>query len=180
MGRFTGAAGRLKDVLVSMTSCHRAHAIFVGRFAASSPWRAWNRREDQQDRVWYQSLSQGDEIRGAAMTGPEHYRRAEELAAEAHRLLGQGDGQATASAWAAVAQAHAVLALAATTAVGASGADSRAWPEPPVLGSAPATQMISSAVCALRMLASRPAAAWLAAAANAAGSVATAAWRPGW
>jgi len=30
------------------------------------------------------------------MTGPEHYSRAEELAAEAHRLLGQGEGQATA------------------------------------------------------------------------------------
>ena len=57
------------------------------------------------------------------MTGPEHYRRAEELAAEAHRLLGQGDGQATAGVWAAVAQTHAVLALAAATAVGASGAD---------------------------------------------------------
>jgi hypothetical protein len=42
------------------------------------------------------------------MTGPEHYRRAKELAAEAHRLLGQGDGQATASTWAAVAQAHEV------------------------------------------------------------------------
>ena len=61
------------------------------------------------------------------MTGPEHYRRAEELAAEAHRLLGQGDGQATAGVWAAVAQTHAVLALAAATAVGASGADNRAW-----------------------------------------------------
>jgi hypothetical protein len=48
------------------------------------------------------------------MTGPEHFRRAEELAAEAHELLGQGDGQATAGAWAAVAQTHAVLALAAT------------------------------------------------------------------
>jgi hypothetical protein len=58
---------------------------------------------------------------------PEHYRRAEELAAEAHRLLGQGDGQATAGVWAAVAQAHAVLALAAATAIGASGADTRAW-----------------------------------------------------
>jgi hypothetical protein len=46
------------------------------------------------------------------MTGPKHYRRAEELAAEARRLLGQGDGQATAGVWAA--------------AVGASGADSRA------------------------------------------------------
>jgi hypothetical protein len=34
------------------------------------------------------------------MGGPEHYRRAEELAAEAHRLLGQGDGQATAGVWA--------------------------------------------------------------------------------
>jgi hypothetical protein len=60
------------------------------------------------------------------MTGPEHYRRAEELAAEAHKLLGQGDGQATAGVWAAVAQTHAVLALAAT-AFGASGADNRAW-----------------------------------------------------
>ncbi len=61
------------------------------------------------------------------MTGPEHYRRAEELAAEAHRLLGQADGQAAAGVWAAVAQAHAVLALAAATAVGASGANNRAW-----------------------------------------------------
>jgi hypothetical protein len=46
------------------------------------------------------------------MTGPEHYGRAEELAAEAHRLLGQGDGQATAGLWAAVAQTHAMLARA--------------------------------------------------------------------
>ncbi len=64
------------------------------------------------------------------MTGPGHYRRAEELAAEAHRLLGQGDGQATAGVWAAVAQTHPVLALAAATAgtaVGAAGADHRAW-----------------------------------------------------
>ena len=61
------------------------------------------------------------------MTGPKHYGRAEELAAEAHRLLGQGDGQATAGVWAAVAQTHAMLALAAATAVGASGADHRAW-----------------------------------------------------
>jgi hypothetical protein len=96
----------------------------AGRFPASSPWRAWNAGKVNRT-VWYHSLSQGDEIRGAA--GPEHYRRAEELAAEGHRLLGQGDGQATAGAWAAVAQAHAVLALAAATAVGASGADSRAW-----------------------------------------------------
>ena len=61
------------------------------------------------------------------MTGPEHYRRAEELAAEAPRLLDQGDGQATAGVWAIVAQTHAVLAHAAATAVGASGADNRAW-----------------------------------------------------
>ena len=64
------------------------------------------------------------------MTGPEHYRRAEELAAEAHRLL----GQATAGVWAAAAQTHAVLALAAATAVGASGADSRAWADAAVTG----------------------------------------------
>jgi hydroxymethylglutaryl-CoA reductase len=50
------------------------------------------------------------------MTGPSI--TAEELAAEAHRLLGQGDGQATAGVWAAAAQTHAVLALAAATAVG--------------------------------------------------------------
>ena len=43
-----------------------------------------------------------------------------ELAAGAHRLPGQGDGQATAGVWAAVAQAHAVLALAAATAHSAS------------------------------------------------------------
>jgi hypothetical protein len=61
------------------------------------------------------------------MTGPEHYRRAEELAAEAHRLPGQGGGQARAGVWAAVAQTHAVLALAAAAAIGASGADTRAW-----------------------------------------------------
>jgi hypothetical protein len=61
------------------------------------------------------------------MTGAQHYRRAEELAAEAQRLLGQGDGQATAGVWAAVAQAHAALALATATAGGASGADHSAW-----------------------------------------------------
>jgi hypothetical protein len=39
---------------------------------------------------------------------------------------GQGDGQATAGVWAAVAQTHAVLVLAAAIAVGTSGADHRA------------------------------------------------------
>jgi hypothetical protein len=61
------------------------------------------------------------------MAGPEHYRHAEELAAEAHKLLDQGDGQITAGMWAAVAQTHAVLALAAATAIGTSNLDSRAW-----------------------------------------------------
>jgi hypothetical protein len=46
------------------------------------------------------------------MDGPDHYRKAEELAAEAHEHLGQGDGQATAALWAAVAQVHATLAVA--------------------------------------------------------------------
>ena len=65
------------------------------------------------------------ETNGAPRTGPEHSRRAEELAAQAHKLLGQGDGQATALVWAAVAQTHAVLALAAATAVGTSNLDNR-------------------------------------------------------
>jgi len=95
-GRFTDAASRLTDVLLSIRPVFGLMPYPSARFLASPPWRAWNRREDHQDRVWYRSLSQGNEIRGAAMTGPEHYRRAEELAAEAHRLLGQGDGQATA------------------------------------------------------------------------------------
>jgi hypothetical protein len=61
------------------------------------------------------------------MTGPEHYRRAGELAAEAHKLLDREDGQIAAGVWAAVAQTHAVLALAAATAVGTSNPDNRAW-----------------------------------------------------
>lgn len=58
------------------------------------------------------------------MTGPEHFRQAEDLAAKAGEYLGQGDGQASAAVWAAVAQVHATLALAAAT---AGGAD--AWRE---------------------------------------------------
>ena len=46
------------------------------------------------------------------MTGPEHFRKAEELAAKAGEYLGQGDGQDSAAVWAAVAQVHANLALA--------------------------------------------------------------------
>jgi len=47
------------------------------------------------------------------MTGPEHFSKAEELAAKASEYLGQGDGQDSAAVWAAVAQVHATLALAA-------------------------------------------------------------------
>ena len=59
------------------------------------------------------------------MTGPEYYRRAGQLAAKADEYLGQGEGQDTAGVWAAAAQVHATLALAAVTAVG-SPADGRA------------------------------------------------------
>jgi hypothetical protein len=61
------------------------------------------------------------------MTGPDHYRKAEELAVKAHEYLGQGEGQGSAAFWAAVAQIHATLALAAATAVGTTAADGRAW-----------------------------------------------------
>jgi hypothetical protein len=47
------------------------------------------------------------------VTAPEHFRRAEELAAKASEYLGREDGQDSAAAWAALAQAHASLALAA-------------------------------------------------------------------
>ena len=49
------------------------------------------------------------------MTSPNHYRKAEELAAKASEYLGHGDGQDSAAVWAAVAQVHATLALAAAT-----------------------------------------------------------------
>jgi hypothetical protein len=55
------------------------------------------------------------------MTGEEHFRKAEELAQEAHKLLGHGDGQATAAVWAAVAQVHATLALATATMLNPEG-----------------------------------------------------------
>jgi hypothetical protein len=74
------------------------------------------------------------------MTGPEHFSRAEELAAKASEYLGQGDGQGSAAVWAAVAQVHATLALAAATGAGpgsssaarrgqANGADPLVHPE---------------------------------------------------
>jgi len=61
------------------------------------------------------------------MTGPDHYRKAEELAAKAHEYLGQGEGQHSVAVWADVAQIHATLALAAATALGTRAADGRAW-----------------------------------------------------
>jgi hypothetical protein len=62
------------------------------------------------------------------MTGPEHFLRAEQLAEEAHKHLGHGDGQATAAVWAAVAQVHATLAVAAAI---EAGSGSRGRPEIP-------------------------------------------------
>ncbi|MGY5033254.1 hypothetical protein ACWC9U_20645 [Streptomyces sp. 900116325] len=68
------------------------------------------------------------------MTGPEHYREAERLAARAHHFTyGDGADPAVGAALAAEAQVHATLAVAAATAMGgaASGGmppvDFRAW-----------------------------------------------------
>ena len=61
------------------------------------------------------------------MTGPDHYRKAEEFAAKAHEYLGQGEGQDSATVWAAVAQIHATLALVAATALGTTASDGSAW-----------------------------------------------------
>jgi hypothetical protein len=50
------------------------------------------------------------------MTGPDHYRFAEQLTQEAYNRL-RHDDEPGATAWAAVAQVHATLALAAATAL---------------------------------------------------------------
>ena len=47
------------------------------------------------------------------MDGRAHFRKAEQFAEKAAEYLGHGDGQETASVWAAVAQVHATLAVAA-------------------------------------------------------------------
>jgi hypothetical protein len=58
------------------------------------------------------------------VTGPEHYRRAEELAERADEFVSSRVGVP----WAAAAQVHATLALAAATALGAaSPVDTQAW-----------------------------------------------------
>jgi hypothetical protein len=60
------------------------------------------------------------------MTGPEHYRKAEELLGQADQLL-DGD-EPSAATWAiGIAQAHATLALAAATAIGTTGTEGRCW-----------------------------------------------------
>jgi hypothetical protein len=64
---------------------------------------------------------------GGPMTGPDHYRKAEELTQKANEYLGHGDGQESAAVWAAVAQIHATLALAAATALGTTAVEGRAW-----------------------------------------------------
>jgi hypothetical protein len=61
------------------------------------------------------------------MTGPDHYAEAERLLALAER---HGSGATYGPEWTltlAAAQVHATLALAAATAGGAAGPDSRAW-----------------------------------------------------
>ena len=49
------------------------------------------------------------------MDGPAHYCKAEELAEKAAGYPGQGDRQDTAAVWAALAQVHATLAVAAAS-----------------------------------------------------------------
>jgi hypothetical protein len=47
------------------------------------------------------------------MDGRAHFRKAEQFADKAAEYLGHGDGQDAAAVWAAVAQVHATLAVAA-------------------------------------------------------------------
>jgi hypothetical protein len=61
------------------------------------------------------------------MTGPDHYRKAEELAAKADEYLMQEADRTIVVRWAAAAQVHATLALAAATALGKRDLDNRAW-----------------------------------------------------
>ena len=63
------------------------------------------------------------------MTGPEHFLRAEQLAEEAHKHLGHGEGQATAAV---VAQVHATLAVAAAIEAGSARRDRPEHPTPEI------------------------------------------------
>jgi hypothetical protein len=69
---------------------------------------------------------------GAPMIGPEYFLRAEQLAEEAHKHLGHGEGQATAAVWAAVAQVHATLAVAAAIEAGSARRDRPELPTPEI------------------------------------------------
>jgi hypothetical protein len=85
------------------------------------------------------------------MTGPEHFRRAEELAAKAAEYLGHGDGQDSAAVWAAVAQVHATLALAAATMLNPEGREQAAaaalQPNPPAgIASHPTMAVLQSVI----------------------------------
>jgi hypothetical protein len=67
------------------------------------------------------------------MMDPDHYRKAEELTEKATEYLGQGDGQQSAGVWAAVAEIHATLALAAPARSGRrplKAAPGRTWLAP--------------------------------------------------
>jgi hypothetical protein len=110
---------------VPMSVPRRAHAPIVSRFRALG-WRVcWRANVTQSVHIITLRVGQREKRSIYDRSGALSPRRG--TCCEAHRLLGQGDGQATAGVWAAVAQAHAVLALAAATAVGSSGADNRAW-----------------------------------------------------
>jgi hypothetical protein len=65
---------------------------------------------------------------------PDHPGQAEAFAAEAVKYLGQGGGAETAAVWAALAQVHATLAVAAAI---EAAALSRGRPEVPGPGSVP-------------------------------------------
>jgi hypothetical protein len=67
------------------------------------------------------------------MTAEEHFRKAEQLAAKASEYLGHGDGQESATVWAAVAQVHATLALAAAFEWTQTGSTSLKPPQGPAL-----------------------------------------------
>jgi hypothetical protein len=61
------------------------------------------------------------------MAGQEHFRRAEELAAEAYKLLDQETARLPRAVGLPFTQTHPVLALAAATSVSTSNLNSRAW-----------------------------------------------------
>jgi hypothetical protein len=63
------------------------------------------------------------------MDSSDHHRKADELAAKAETYLRRRDGQETAAVWTAVAQVHAILALAAAAGAG-SGRQANTAVEP--------------------------------------------------